>query len=316
MLSTFLAVGRESARDPGEVWGLAEHQHGVVTRRQLLAAGFTSDEIDSRVRAGRLHRLWRGVFAVGRPRLTARGWWSAAVLACGGEAVLSHRSAGQLWGILRTKTGNEGELGQPPAIDVSVPATKSHRRSGIRIHRRADLREPDREVCERIPVTSPGRTLLDLASVLSDQELVVAVNEADKLGRIDPESLRSNLADHRGAAGAPALRRVLDRQTFALTDSELERRFLMLVRKARLPRPQTQQHLLGFRVDFLWPDFRLVVETDGLRYHRTPAQQAKDRQRDQALFTAGFSVLRFTHAQVRYDPGHVVSTLRAVLLGS
>jgi very-short-patch-repair endonuclease len=253
---------------------------------------------------------------VGRPRLTARGWWAAAVLVCGGQAVLSHQSAAQLWGILETQTGSQGEQDRPPVIDVSVPAVKSHRRSGIRIHRRRDLEDVDRIRYERIPVTSPGRTLLDLAALLDPSELEAAVNAADKLGLVDPESLRAYLEEQRGVIGLPALRRVLDRHTFALTDSELERRFLRLLRRASLPKPETQQRVNGFRVDFLWAAASLIVETDGLQYHRTPGQQAKDRRRDQALVAAGFIILRFTHAQVRYDPEHVATTLRAVLNGS
>ena len=165
-------------------------------------------------------------------------------------------------------------------------------------------------------MTSPGRTLLDLATFLDSWQLEAAINEANGKGLIDPESLRAELEVKSGATGAPALRRVLDQHTFALTDSELERRFLRLVRRARLPKPETQQTLNGFRVDFLWPELRLVVETDGLRYHQTAAQQSKDRERDQALTAAGFTVLRFTHAQVRYYPGHVVATMRSFLKGS
>jgi very-short-patch-repair endonuclease len=237
-------------------------------------------------------------------------------LACGSHALLSHQSAGQLWGILQTNTGNEEELARLQGIDISVPAGKCHRRKGIRLHRRSDLAESDSRERDRIPITSPGRTLLDLASILDSRQVETAINAADGRGLIDPESLRAELEVRGGATGAPALRRVLDRQTFALTDSELERRFLRLVRRARLPQPETQEHVNGFRVDFLWPELRLVVETDGLRYHRTPAQQSKDRQRDQALTAAGFTVLRFTHAQVRYDPVHVVATVRSVLTGS
>jgi very-short-patch-repair endonuclease len=162
-------------------------------------------------------------------------------------------------------------------------------------------------------VTSPARTLLDLASLVHPRQLEAAINEADKQGLVDPETLLAELDSHRGIAGVPALRRVLDRHTFALTDSELERCFLRLVWQAKLPRPETQQWVNGFRVDFLWPALGLVVETDGLRYHRTAAQQTKDRHRDQTLTTAGFVVLRFTHAQVRFDAAHVVATLRAVL---
>jgi very-short-patch-repair endonuclease len=138
------------------------------------------------------------------------------------------------------------------------------------------------------------------------------VNQADKLGLIDPEALRSQLEQRRGMDGAPLLRTVLDRRTFQLTDSELERRFLRVVRRARVPAPLTQHRINGFRVDFYWPELRLIVETDGLRYHRTPAQQAKDRRRDQRLVAAGFTVLRFTHAQVALEPSAVVATLRAV----
>jgi very-short-patch-repair endonuclease len=165
-------------------------------------------------------------------------------------------------------------------------------------------------------VTSPGRTLIDLATVLKHGQLEEAINAADKLQLIDPERLRGEVEAHRGTAGVPMLRDILDRHTFTLTDSELERRFMRLVRRAGLPRPLTQRRVNGYRVDFCWPELKLIVETDGLRYHRTAAQQSKDRARDQAHVAAGFTVLRFTHAQVRYERARVVSTLRAVLNGS
>jgi very-short-patch-repair endonuclease len=294
------------------VWQLVERQHGVIARRQLLGLGFTPKTIDRRVAAGRLHCLWRGIYAVGRPRVTLRGWWSAAVLACGDGALLSHLSAARLWGIWGTKTSGEEELDQPSHTDVSVASGKTHRLRGIRVHRRGRLRDSDRTVCEWIPATIPGRTLVDLATLLRPSQLEAAVNAADKLELIDPETLRLELERNRGMDGVPALRRILDRRTFTLTDSELERKFLQLVRHAGLPPPLTQQRVNGFRVDFLWSQWKLVVETDGLRYHRTPGQQAKDRLRDQALVAAGFTALRFTHAQVTYDPDHVVKMLRAV----
>jgi very-short-patch-repair endonuclease len=118
----------------------------------------------------------------------------------------------------------------------------------------------------------------------------------------------------RGQRGVGVLRRVLDRHTFVLTDSELERRFVPIARRAGLPRPKTQAVVNGFRVDFFWPQLGLVVETDGLRYHRTPAQQAADRVRDQAHIAAGLMPLRFTHAQVSYETAHVEATLRATAL--
>jgi len=139
------------------------------------------------------------------------------------------------------------------------------------------------------------------------------VNQADKLGLIDPEALRSEIERRRCIDGAPALRRLLDRGTFRLTDSELERRFLRLAERAGLPRPLTQARVAGFKVDFFWPEFGLIVESDGLRYHRTPNQQLRDRVRDQAHAAAGFIALRFTHAQVTFDPEAVIATLRGVV---
>jgi very-short-patch-repair endonuclease len=156
------------------------------------------------------------------------------------------------------------------------------------------------------------RTLVALASRLRSNALEAAVNEADKLDLADPETVRTDIERYRGRPGVARLRRVLDRKTFTLTDSGLERRFLPLVRRAGLPLPLTGQRVNGFKVDFYWPGLGLVVETDGLRYHRTPAQQARDRIRDQRHTAGGLTALRFTHAQVAYEPEHVVATLRAV----
>src|SRR5262249_55095036 len=125
--------------------------------------------------------------------------------------------------------------------------------------------------------------------------------------------LRRGLEEIRGQPGVRTLSRLLDRQVYRLTDSELERRFLRLVRNLGLPAPKTGVGLHGFRVDFFRPDLGLVVETDGLRYHRTPAQQARDRKRDQAHTAAGLTALRFTHAQVRFEPEEVRATLEAVV---
>lgn len=161
-------------------------------------------------------------------------------------------------------------------------------------------------------MTTVHRTLLDLAATVGRRTLEAAINEADKLDLTDPESLRAALHTYAGRPGVAVLREVLDRQTFALTDSELERRFLPIARRAGLSLPRTGQRLNGFKVDFYWPDLGLVVETDGLRYHRTPAQQARDRLRDQSHSAAGLTPLRFTHAQVRHEPRYVQSTLAAV----
>jgi very-short-patch-repair endonuclease len=273
----------------------------VITRAQLRALAFSDEAIDHRLERGRLRALFRGVFWIGRTPVTQYGWWMAAVLACGPGAVLSHECAAVLWRILPT--------GQ--AIHVSVAADRD--RPGIRTHRR-ELTPADVTSHLGIPVTSPICTLIDIAQGLSHHELEAAVNEADKLDLIDPEALRIELDEVSGRRGLPKLKHVLDRHTYVMTDTELERRFLPIARRAGLPLPVTQAHVNGYRVDFYWPELGLVVETDGLRYHRTPAQQAEDRRRDQAHTAAGLTVLRFTRAQVRYEPGHVEAIVTAVAL--
>lgn len=228
----------------------------------------------------------------------------AAVLSCGPGAVLSHGSAAALWEICRPR-----ERRGP--VEISVPGRRRPRRPGIVVHRRPALTAQDVTTHRGIPVTTPVCTLVDFATSVRQKQLEAAVNEADTLGLTDPEALRSAIAEM-DRPGAPALRRTLDRQTFSLTDSELERRFLPIARRAGLPQPRTGRRVNGFKVDFHWPELGLLVETDGLRYHRTPAQQEKDRVRDQVHTAAGLTCLRFTHAQVTRDPGHVRATLRAV----
>jgi very-short-patch-repair endonuclease len=161
-----------------------------------------------------------------------------------------------------------------------------------------------------VPTTSPARTLLDLATILPGSRLERAVNEADKRDLIDPESLRASLGSYAGQPGVRALRALLDRDAFQLSDSELEARFRRLARSAGLTLPRAKARVNGFEVDFFWPDLGLVVETDGLRYHRTPSAQARDRLRDQAHTAAGLTTLRFTHRQVTYEPAHVSDVLR------
>lgn len=287
----------------GTVWRLARRQHDMVARSQLLALGLSDAAIRHRIVKGRLHPKFRGVYAVGSPHITRRGWWTGAVLRCGSLAVLSDDSAGELMAIVS---------GHVWPIHVSVPRSACPRCSSIRIHRRSDLIPEDVTIVDGIPVTTPARTLLDLAARLSSVELEACVNAADKLEFIDPEELRSYVAARRGAPGAGALRELLDRRTFRLTDSELERRFLRLVRSAGLPMPRTGKRVNGFKVDFFWPELGLVVETDGLRYHRTAAQQTRDHRRDQAHIATGLTALRFTHAQVHFEAASVIATLRAV----
>jgi very-short-patch-repair endonuclease len=226
----------------------------------------------------------------------------AAALSCGSEALVSHGSAGWLWGIAPW----DGK------IDVVVPHRVMRRRPGIRLHRRLGLDAASAGRVKGIPVTGSVDTIIDLASGRAGSRLAKAVREADRLDLIDPEGLRVALDETPRRPGVGRLRKLLDSETFALTDSELERRFLRLVRAAGLPLPRTQVWLNGYRVDFYWPELSLVVETDGLRYHRTASQQSRDLQRDQAHTAAGLTPLRFTASQLRFEPDATMATLKAV----
>lgn len=274
----------------------------MVSRQQLLEIGFSRREIERRLESGRLHRVRTGVYAVGRPTLTQHGRWMAAVLACGGDAVLSHSSAAALWRIGFEKRS---------AIELSLPSQSHREILGLRIHRRPSLQPRDVTTRHGIPVTAPVQTLIDLSLRVDRRGIERAINEADKYDLVHPPGLRGALELRVGEPGVARLRQVLDRRTFRLTREELERRFLPLARQAGLPTPLTGRWVNGFEVDFHWPDLGLVVETDGLRYHRTPAEQARDRLRDQVHTAAGLTQLRFTHEQVRYEPAHVVRILAA-----
>jgi Protein of unknown function (DUF559) len=279
-----------------EAWKLAGRQHGVVARRQLLDLGFNSREIEHRVERGRLHLVMRGVYAVGWPRLTRERRWMAATLACGDGAMLSHRSAAALWGI-------GGAL--PGCVDISVRRRCELRRPGLKVRGRPALCSTDVASKDGIPLTAVVRTLIDLATELPARRLERAVNEADKRDLIDPETLRLALGSYAGQPGAPLLRNLLDKSTFRLSDSDLEIFFRPIAAVAGLPPPLSKQMVNGWEVDFYWPNLNLVVETDGLRYHRTASTQTRDARRDRAHALAGTTSLRFTHYEVKYEPSQV-----------
>jgi very-short-patch-repair endonuclease len=287
----------------GAAWKLARAQHGVLARTDLLGLGFSDAGIKHRVASGRLHPVAAGIYAVGRPDLSPHGRWMVAVLACGEGAVLSHRSAAELWGI-----GFEEKGG----IEVSIRRRSRLQRTGIKVRSRPKL--PERSVVRRfgIPVTDPTQTLIDLATELKPLRLERAVNQADVHDLVDPETLRRSLDAYAGMPGAKTLRTMLDRHTFRLSDSDLEIYFRPLALAAGFPVPLTKRWVLGFEVDFHFPDHGLIVETDGLRYHRTPSQQARMVKRDQTHTSHGFRVLRFTHWQIAHAPNEVVAVLGRV----
>lgn len=287
----------------------------MVSRRQLLEIGYSRQAIEHRLGSGRLHQVHRGVYAVGRADLSKRGSWMAAVLACGEAAYLSHRSAAALYGIGHEKTvwvpGENGRLVRVPLIELSLTRATDPRRSTIRVHRRPSLPSNDLGTYEEIPTTSPVRTLLDYASLEPPNRVERAINEADKHYLIDPERLRRAIEGRSGEPGVRSLRRILDRDTFLLSDEELELLFHPLAREAGLPLPRSKEIVNEFEVDFYWPSLGLVVETDGWRYHRTPSAQARDALRDQVHTASGLTPLRFSHHQVKHEPAHVVAILHA-----
>jgi hypothetical protein len=283
---------------------IAAAQWGVVARAQLTAIGVPARTVDSWVRAERLHVLHRGVYAVGHRVLRVEGRRLAAVLACGPGAALSHRSAADHWGLLRTERTR---------VDVTTPRTR-RAIPGIDLHRSRSLDARDTTTHEAIPITTVARTLLDVAATVRHQRLERALAQAERLQLYDHGAITDVLERANGHRGRTALARAV-RSEPKLTRSELEAKFLRLVRRAGLPEPDANTSLdapdhPGLEVDFYWPAHRLVVETDGWDTHKTKAAFKSDRRKDAALTSVGYRVMRFTYDDVVYDAATVVERLR------
>lgn len=288
---------------------LANRQHGVVARRQLLELGLGSSAVARRLERASLHRVHAGVYAVGHRAVSPRGLWMAAVLACGPGAVLSHRSAGAVWELQATAAA---------AVDVTAPGPSRRRRPGIVVHRVRTLHPDDVTRREGIPVTTVARTLLDLAALVSRRQLERAFETAERLALLDARALENACRRQPHRRGSRLVRGVLadQREPPPATRSELERDFLELCRAARLPLPSVNGVVAGFEVDALWPRQRLVVEVDSLAFHATRAAFERDRLRDSALQVAGYRVLRVTHRRLRLDPEGVAEAVGALLAPS
>jgi very-short-patch-repair endonuclease len=287
---------------------LAAQQHGVVELRQLYSLGFSDTQVRKRVEARWLHPLHRGVFAVGRPTLSREGRWMAAVLAGGEGAVLSHQAAGELWA-LRRERGDS-------AVDVAIPRRRgSRRRHGLRVHRLPTLLTHECTVHRRIPVTTPARTLLDLATQLPRRELERVVDEAERLSLCTEKALAEIVETHAGRPGAGQLRSLLIEHIAGstATRNKFEELFLALCRRHHLPQPAVNVPLLDFVVDFLWAEQNLVVEVDGRATHGTRRAFQSDRDRDGRLAVAGYRVLRFTWWDVTRRPAVVADRVRRLL---
>jgi very-short-patch-repair endonuclease len=255
----------------------------VITFGQLVAIGLSPSAVSRLVRAGRLHRLYRGVYAVGHRRLSREGWWLAAVLACGPDAVLSHRSAAALWGMRPQSSG---------PIEVTVPGTGGRtKRRGLRVHRSTCLDPSTTTRTKSIPVTTPARTISDLRRILPPDQINAAIRRAEVL-RLDIGAQPGYVPDR--------------------ARSELERMLLRVCRKHGLPPPEVNVSVGPYWVDFLWRDRKLIIETDSYQHHGTRSAFESDRERDVQLRLMGFTCLRFTHRQVS-DAGAFAATLAALL---
>jgi very-short-patch-repair endonuclease len=273
-------------------------QHGVIARWQLLDAGMGRHAIQHRLNRGRLHQLYLGVYAVGHSSLRREGRWMAAVLACGRNAALSHRSAA-------------ANLGLRAYRNLEVTAQGRRARPGITVYTSLLPVDEVRSV-NGIPTTCLARTQLDLASVLLPHQLERTFSAAEMQRLTDPLSLPDLIARYPHRKGIGAAKRLLETDRH-FTRSDLEALFIELVRKFDVLRPRTNFNVLGYECDFVWPDHRLIVELDALSTHDTSAAFERDRERDRALQAAGWRVVRITARQLRRHAGAVAADLRTML---
>ncbi len=285
---------------------MAARQFGVVTLSQVQACGLDRGAIEHRLGSGRLQRLWRGVYAFGHKELTYQGRLTAAVLACGPGAFLSHRSAADHWGLLATSR---------VSIDVTVVTRGGRRqRPGITLHSARRLDPADLTVHKGIPTTTPARTLVDLCAVVPARLVERAYEQAQIQRLITFDAVVKTLERAPGRTTRPLRRLVaVERKTSTITRSVLEERFLALVRRGGLPEPEVNVRLHGYEVDFLWRAQRRVIEVDGHAYHSTRQATTRDRRKDNDLELAGFPVTRFTSDQVLHDPDDTLARTKRVL---
>jgi very-short-patch-repair endonuclease len=293
--------------DDNAIARLAARQRGVVSTRQLHAAGFDDAAIKRRRRAGHLHRLHRGVYLVGHAVPPERAPEIAALLACGPGSIVSHRSAARLWGLPSFRDWTT-------PVEVTVAGRDASRRPGITIYRTQSFDVRDVRRIDGIPATAPARTLMDLAAVLPIDDVEVAVVDAHARGLLAGGHLAEVLDRSRRRRGTKALRSLLERaRAGGMTRSEAERRMLGLVRTAALPVPSVNARVGRFEVDFLWPDQKVIVEVDGYAFHAGKRSFERDRQRDAALVARGYVVLRVTWRQLATRRDAVIAQIAAAL---
>jgi hypothetical protein len=279
---------------------LAKRQRGYILRRELLAIGLGAKAVDYRVTTGRLIPEFAGVYAVGHRPTLPQDRAYGALLACGEGAVLSHRSAAAVWGIFK-------RWEQP--FEVTAPSR--HRRAGIRIHQ-ATLTCRDVTTQIGLPVTSPARTVLDMAPRLADKALARAVNDLRRAGYLHLADLSELLRRHPRNAASKRLRPFVERRT-GPTRSEFEDAFLAFAERFGLPQPLVNTHVAGFEVDALFPGQRVIVELDGWSFHSSRESFIGDRDRDAELLARGYRTVRLTWERLNEAPEREAARLRAIL---
>lgn len=286
------------------VAALAGRQHGVVARRQLVEIGLGRGSIGWWLRSGRLRRIHSGVYMLGAGNLDRYGRWLAAALAYGDSAVLSHASAAALWGLRRN----------PRTVDVTSDRGRAGR-SGIRLHR-SRIAPDETTRRNRIPVTTVGRVLLDLADALDADDLRGCWEEADRLGLLRLDEIALVCERAAGRRGVTRLTEFLSEARLpSSTRSPLEDRFVHFCVERKVPMPVTNALVLGHEVDALWPEQRLIVELDGFAFHGHRSAFERDRARDFSLAVAGYRVVRLTHRRLDREPMEVAAELRRLLPG-
>jgi very-short-patch-repair endonuclease len=276
-----------------------------VGRGELLGAGLTRHVVERRAKTGELHRLHRGVYLVGHRALAPRALESAALLACGARSLISGRSAAYLWSLIDAP---------PELIDVTLVGRRCRPKEGIRLHFAARMDLADVARLDKLPLTAPARSLIDLAADAEADELEAALSEARALRRTNDGDIAAALDRAGNRKGVARMRRLLSREgDHGYTSSKAERLMRRLMRDAALPQPLCNRRLHGYRVDFLWPDRRLVVEVDGYQFHGHRSAFERDRRKDQVLIAAGYRVVRVTWLQLHHEPLRVVAVVATAL---
>jgi very-short-patch-repair endonuclease len=273
---------------------LAARQHGVAARSQLMELGMSSSAIGRALQAGRFRAIHRGVYLIG-PLAPERAPEMAAVLAGGRGAALSHTTGGWLLGILR--------IDRPRPTHVTTLARTRRRRDDLVLHFTSSLSDDERMVIDGIPVTAPGRTIVDVSGMLGYREVERVVGSAERQGLIGSEELAALPDRYAGREGMAMLRAVIgDAAALDLTRSEAERRCLQLLRAAGFPRPQTNVPAGIYELDIFWPDENVAIEVDGHAHHSSRPRFEGDREKDNWLRARGIQVIRLTWRQITRRP--------------